>query len=89
MNDQDMIDAVLAGERIDGVTIYWDSSDPQNVGPAYRIERADGRSASGSLNFGCWSADGCDGYQLEDYFDGNGAYRGPDADGVYPEMIIE
>ena len=89
MTTQDMIDAVLAGDQVDGVTVYWDTSAPQNIGPAYRVRHADGREESGALIFGCWSQDGCDGYQLEYYFDGDGRYRGPDADGVYPECIIE
>ena len=41
------------------------------------------------LQFSHWDGPGVDGseddtYNLSDYFDGNGEYRGPDQHGVYP-----
>ena len=62
------------------ITIYWDRQDPNNVGAAYRYR--DG-SDSGSLEFIRWS-EPAEGYELENYFDGDGRYLGPDQHGVYP-----
>ena len=61
------------------ITIYWDEQDPANVGAAYRYR--DG-SDSGPLEFVRWSEPVE--YELENYFDGDGRYIGPDQHGVYP-----
>jgi len=70
--------------------IYWDKSDPQNIGPAYRDCDESGREIeSGALEFIGWSngAEYLDGYNLGDYFDGDGAYLGPDSDGIEPVLV--
>lgn len=61
-------------------SVYWDSKDPANPGPAYRT--ADG---SGPLEFEKWSTDiEADGYNIGDFFDKDGCYLGPDQHGIYP-----
>lgn len=94
---QDLVAAALRGEPTPqghDVLIYWDVSDPVDVGPAYRIGYADGREESGPLHFRGWAslgegpgAQGVNGYLLDCYFEGGGQYLGPDMDGVYPDLM--
>jgi hypothetical protein len=79
MKTIEAINAAAAGHA-SPVEIYWDSQDKTNVGVAYRY--TDG-SDSGSCEFVAWSAI-CDGYELGNFFDGDGQYLGPDCDGIYP-----
>lgn len=63
------------------VELYWDKQDQNNPGPAYRY--LDG-SESGPCDVTGWS-DACrPRVSIEDYFDGDGKYLGPDSEGVYP-----
>lgn len=64
------------------ITIYWDEQDKSNQGPAYRVAGGE----SGALELLMWEGD-AKGMHLEDFFRHNGAYSGPDADGVYPVLI--
>lgn len=57
-------------------TIYWDGP-----GAAYRIGQD-----SGPLEFLGWSS-GPDGERLEDYFDSQCRYKGPDCFGTYPILL--
>jgi hypothetical protein len=81
------INAVARGRTIPGTEIYWDESDPDNIGPAYR----DGIE-SGPLDFNGWDGptDGTenDTYSLAAYFVLNNAYRGPDQHDVYPTFSM-
>lgn len=109
---QDLIDDASAGcETPVRVEIYWDTQDPDNEGPAYRIgDPGEGGQESGTLEFSGWSAggsatradaierqetepqatelDNLEGYNVSDYFGGDGAYLGPDQHGVYPCLEI-
>lgn len=80
-----LFDAKLRDSTLDSpITIYWDSQNKNNPGPAYRDEKT---GESGSLEFAGWSdgASGDTGRHLEDYFRGpDGSYLGPDCDGVFP-----
>lgn len=83
MNLHEQIEAAVKGEKSDA-TIYWDRQDTTNVGPAYRCGQE-----SGSLTHTGWSGDAA-GYNIADYFCGpDGAYRGPDKDGIYPILEAE
>lgn len=86
------IEAACKGEK-STATLYWDSQDPRNVGPAYRCG-----DESGSLTVEGWqhingnppADDEIQGYNIADYFTGpDGAYRGPDSDGIYPILRAE
>lgn len=85
------VEAALWGDESPAV-LYWDTQVPGDPAPAYRVG-----DESGRLYFDGWAAtDGrdvrgeVDGYNLGDYFDGpNGAYRGPDRDGIYPLLAPE
>lgn len=66
-------------------TIYWDTQDSSNIGPAYRTHSGE----SGGLEFTGWAClDGSEpdteGYLLEYFFGDDGVYLGPDQHGVYP-----
>lgn len=84
------ISETLHGRKL--LTIWWDTQDPNNEGPAYM----DGPGGeSGPLHHIAWArADGrplaerdVDGYLLEAYFSGpDREYIGPDQDGVYPVL---
>ena len=71
------------------IEFYWDTQDPQNVGPAYRDHES---GESGEAEFVGWYRDGAPvsdaetvGYEVQHYFTGpDGAYTGPDCDGIYP-----
>jgi hypothetical protein len=75
--------------------IYWDDQDPDDEGggAAYRIGSGD-TTESGPLDFERWSDErggvGIDGRpHYSAYFRGpDGAYLGPDCDGVYPEFEV-
>lgn len=90
---QSIIDQALRGEDTGSydVTIYWDSQDSGNEGPAYRVIDASGHEESGALDFRGWDSttDDCDsqGYALTDYFAILGEYQGPDQCGIYPRLI--
>lgn len=77
--DKQLNDA--AAGKPSSITIYWDSQDSENIGPAYR-----GKSESGPLHFDRWSngKPHIAGYNYGDYFDAAGCYLGPDDYGVYP-----
>jgi|GEM_PF-4299168 len=81
------INIVASGTSLPGTEIYWDESDPNNIGPAYR----DG-SESGPLDFEGWEGptNGTenDTYSVASYFTGNYEYRGPDQHGVYPTFSL-
>lgn len=83
MTTNEAINSAAAGQD-STVEIYWDSQDPSDAGVAYRF--TDG-SDSGPCEFVRWSADDADGYNIGDYFDADGRYQGPDADGVYPVFV--
>ena len=79
MNTNELIAAALKNPATNGITLYWD----KNSGPAYRTE-----ADSGALELLKWSTEASEGQNLEDYFRGaDGAYLGPDEDGVYPVLI--
>ena len=91
--EQQLIDAVAAGEANEHVDIYWDRQDPNNEGPAYRMAIPESYSMleSGPLEFAGWAHGGdadTQGYALAEYFDGQGNYLGPDSHGVYPLFRI-
>ena len=77
------------------ITIYWDRAEnPTLAGPAYR-DSEDG--SSGPLEFFEWGKEGMElsffgmdndapGYKIEDYFDSDGKYLGPDSEGIYPRF---
>jgi len=79
---QTRLNQAAAGED-NGIVIFWDNSDPENEGPAYR----DG-AESGPLEFAAWDDPGditeTTAYQLSDYFGYNCNYRGVDCHGVHP-----
>jgi hypothetical protein len=85
--------SALRGEPSD-IEIYWDASDPQDPGPAWRTPGDErGGCESGPLDVCGWASlyddtvrQHIEGYQVAHYFDGHGAYRGPDAEGIYPDM---
>jgi hypothetical protein len=85
----EIIILTLKGEQSDA-TIYWDTQDQSNIGPAFRME-----GDSGALNVTGWAHvsgralanDEAIGYNVSDYFTA-GAYRGPDANGIYPMMEL-
>lgn len=82
MNTTELITEALKNPATKGITLYWDKQDASNEGPAYRTE-----SESGALELLRWEGD-AQGMNVEDYFRGpDGAYLGPDADGVYPVLI--
>lgn len=68
------------------VKLYWDKQDPGNTGVAYRY--VDGNVGSGALEYAGLSivskfnAEDC-----EAFFDGDGMYTGPNADGVWPVFV--
>ena len=64
-------------------TIYWDNQDPNNSGPAYRDYENDQEIDSGLLEFEGFPQ-GCEGYNLADYFGNDGEYLGPDEGGIEP-----
>jgi len=70
--------------------IYWDTQDPRNTGAAFRTP-----NDSGPLEFVRWahvsgrtvSSAETEGYHLRDFFRGpDGAYAGPDQDGIFPVL---
>lgn len=64
------------------ILLYWDVQDPANPGPAYRTA-----TDSGPCELMHWNGSS-QGMHLEDFFRGpDGAYLGPDSDGVYPILI--
>ena len=71
--------------------IFWDKSDPNNIGPAYRLYDDGVEVDSGPLEFVGWWKDfkriEVEGYNLHDYFDEDGKFLGPDEDGVCPVLI--
>jgi len=79
-------------ERILGGEIYWDRQDPRDEGPAFRR-----KDDSGALELSGWAhVSGRNvedaevaGYNLRDYFRANGAYQGPDQDGIYPVLAAQ
>ncbi len=85
------VEAALRGDE-SPATIYWDCQVPGDHAPAYRVG-----DESGRLIHDGWTATHgnsvrleADGYDLESYFRGpNGAYSGPDRDGIYPNLSIE
>ena len=82
MNINELIEAALKNPATKGITLYWDRQDSANEGPAYRTS-----DDSGSLELLRWEGDAA-GMHLENFFRGpDGAYLGPDADGVYPVLI--
>jgi len=87
MTRTERINLVASGEPLPSTEIYWDESDPNNIGPAYR----DGVD-SGSLEFEEWDGptDGTedDTYSLAAYFTQNNAYSGPDQHSVYPTFSL-
>jgi hypothetical protein len=89
MTRTERINLVASGEPLPSTEIYWDESDPNNIGPAYR----DGVD-SGSLEFEEWDGptdgteDVWDTYSLAAYFTQNNAYSGPDQHGVYPTFSL-
>jgi hypothetical protein len=92
MNTNELIAAALKERSAHGITLYWDDQDPNNVGPAYRVDGGE----SGALEFVRWNApdprdcepDVVEGYCLEPYFNGpDRAYLGPDQYGVYPGLV--
>ena len=77
----------LRGAQSDMV-IYWDTQDAANIGPAFRFA-----GESGPLEFVTWAstggritADDVAGYNIADYFGVDGAYKGPDQDGIFPVL---
>lgn len=95
MSTQELVNLAAAhpGAAVDGpadrvTEIYWDSQDPANVGPAYRVGTAP-HQESGALEFAGWSSDeGTDDYDLGAFFDGDGGYLGPDSMGVHPTFSV-
>jgi cytolysin (calcineurin-like family phosphatase) len=89
MTIANLIAAALKDTTTEGITIYWDSQDSENEGPAWRTE-----TESGALEFRGWTAedkrnatpDVVEGYNVSDYFR-SGRYLGPDQYGVYPILI--
>ena len=78
------IDAALTGAASE-VTLYWDTQDPNAVGPAYRT----GDDCGPLEFFGFVGADDKTLYTLESFFGGpDQTYLGPDQDGVYPELEL-
>jgi hypothetical protein len=74
------INGVAAGNSNGEVLIYWDDQNADDAGAAYRTTAGE----SGPLHFEGWSSADANGYELAHYFDSQGEYKGPDADGVYP-----
>lgn len=82
MTTAELIEAALKDSTTSGITLYWDTQDPSNVGPAYRTA-----DESGALELLRWEGDAT-GMNVEDFFRGpDGAYLGPDQDGVHPVLI--
>ena len=75
---QSTVDRIAAGEQVDSGEIYWDAMADE-PGPAYRIG-----GESGGLYHTGWAGGDAEGYDIQYYFDGDGNYRGPDQQGVYP-----
>lgn len=89
MNIQEQIDRALQGLDSEA-TIYWDTQDPNNTGPAFRCG-----DTSGALEFHSWqqynglTTDHIEGYCVADYFDHDGRYLGLDVGGVYPILTVK
>lgn len=92
MTTADLISAALKNPATKGITLYWDKQVPGEHGPAYRayLEAENGDAIlneSGPLDLVRWEGDS-QGMNVEDFFRGpDGAYLGPDEDGVYPILI--
>jgi hypothetical protein len=80
---QCLIDRAAAGEAVPCLTLYYDTQDPADPGPAYRTAEE-----GGALELCGWGgpADGTEdsSYRIGEFFGDDGAYRGPDNEGVYP-----
>lgn len=94
MKSSEIIASALKTTYSPNVVLYWDKQDPQNPGPAYRLSRDNG-GESGSLDVTGWAhvsgrkveESEVAGYNIADYFTGaDGAYAGPDQDGIYPVL---
>jgi len=94
MSLKNTIAAALKTATSSEVEIYWDSQDRSNPGPAYRETTGEkDQRESGPLELRGWAhvsgrkVEEAEvlGYNLSDYFTGaDGAYAGPDQDGIYP-----
>jgi hypothetical protein len=72
MSEADFAEQLLMaeeGDKASKMRIVWDTQDPNDIGPAWKTE-----FESGTLNVTGWN----DGkfHDLEDWFDGDGAYLG-------------
>lgn len=77
--------AACAGRK-SPVELYWDTQCPGSHGVAYRY--LDG-SQSGACELLRWSdnSQNEDDLNVSDFFDGDGAYTGPNSRGVYPVFL--
>lgn len=93
MKAQELIESALLSASTDSVTLYWDYSAGEDEGPAFRFSDED--KTSGPLDFQGWLRDGkkvegeeAAGYTVGAFFRGHdGAYLGPDEDGIYPALV--
>ena len=84
MTTQEAVDLAAAGE-LSPVTLFWDYRDPSNQGPIYRYNSG---GDSGSLNVEGWVGGNPDGICVEEFFDHEGNYYGPDGDGIHPSFVV-
>lgn len=89
------IATALKSAKSPEVLIYWDRQESGNEGPAFReTSGAMDQRESGSLEFRGWAhvsgrkieESEVAGYNVADYFGRDGAYAGPDKDGIYPSL---